>query len=236
MIIQVSDVAELKVPGKTFEEALELGGERRVDHAKRKRDLGNNCLALSRLLDNYRKISSVTDFFAGLGLWASVVEARLTPKKLRLFDYDRACVKHLKRTFRRAFVCRADSYQLMTVQKNFSTLNLFDFTKCTWKTVRESGWASRLFAGSKDLLISDCAGAKIHLNYRVYGVREPDYRTYLKEYAKWLYANYGYSCVEAVTCGGASRPNSGYLLLRKKRTTGKFNIIQINVPEALVTQ
>lgn len=213
-VLNVLGKYRLLLPGSSFEEGLELGRGRQVLHCKKRKDLANNCAALETLVKGtfYR---SVTDYFAGVGLWASVASGALRSPKLTLFDLDEACVKHLRQTFPGATVEQGDSYRWMKDTAMRGALNLLDITKCTLYTLRKKDWPRYIFDGRGDVLLSDCAGAKLHMNYRSYGLSKPCYDTYLKELVRWASDAYGYRALGAAKCG-AKRFDSGYVLLSQK--------------------
>ena len=231
-------LVELEIPWRSsFTDLLEVGGTRVVDHAKRQRDLSNNCLALQYLLELVPELQegSVTDYFAGIGMWAAVVLEVLSPSSIWLYDYDKSCIEHLKRLYTERAevkVKRRNSYVALK-QPTARDLSLLDFTKCTWKSV-----PLRLIENigrTNYVVLSDCAGAKIHLNYRTYNLSKSSYKDYITHYVKYLEGKLGWTCLGAVSCGGNLRPNSGYLLFGPGKKS-KLEIAHYNAPEALVVQ
>lgn len=216
MKLQIMNYGALDLPG----EGVELGGNREVEHCKKLRDLSYNVAALDYLLTDLPWHRPLKDFFSGVGMWALVASSRLNPSSMTLNEFDPACVAWLLKRFEWADVQLRDSYY--NLDEQVAGVNLFDFTKCTWLTLKKEGWGRRLLEGSGCwLVISDCAGAKVHLNYRSYGLSRPSYDEYLSRYSSWIEAETPFAVEKLVACGGEVRPRSGYLLLHRDGKKGQ---------------
>ena len=225
MRLQILNYGCLELP----EDGIELGGKRTVDHCKKFSDLSNNCAALEYLLHRVPYGTPVKDFFAGVGMWATVARGVLRPRDMILCDYDLGCANYLADTFTDCKVFHQDSYKAIERGQLLENgVNLFDFTKCTWLTLQKEKWGEALLnAKAAWVVISDCAGAKIHLNYRSYNLKQPSYREYLERYEKWIEDTSDFSVGGVAVCGRGVRPRSSYLLLKRNGISNRNGAPQV---------
>jgi hypothetical protein len=213
-MINVLGYGYVRLPGSRFESGVTLNGKRSGGPRRRREAVSNNCAALDMLLTarGERRLRRVTDYLAGVGLWATILDAH-RPRALTLVERDGACAEHLRSAFPRARVVRDEPFAVMT-GGNAGDLACADVPVCTMKTVLGEEWPRRLLSGAGDVILSDSAGSKIHMNYRRYGLARPDYRDYLDLYNQSLRETFGWGIVAAVACGSGERHPGGYLLLR----------------------
>lgn len=67
-----------------------------------------------------------------------------------------------------------------------------DFNMMTRKRLNEAPWDRLIIPGLKWFPITDSAVSKFHINYRFYGLKEPDFVQYLVQWNQWAKSR-GYS-------------------------------------------
>lgn len=184
-----------------------------------------------------RETYDVLELFAGIGLFASLLDELQMIHSHEAWDYSEACIERLKGLRPHSKLHVADSferaigygaYNLISADFNSWTLRKFVEDK------RYRAVTDRIFkAGSQYVQLTDAAVGWVHLNAPTYrrcfdrvGFEPVNWTetpsAYLREVAAMLAQHYGYGIVRI-----AWHSRAGYMLFRKGPFTSAFEIVKV---------
>lgn len=145
--------------------------------------------AYEELCNRLANVTSYKDYFAGVGIGASVVADQLSPNIIRLQEIDPSCLETLRSKFPKAdtvsadFFSDDDSNRYDLIALDFNVFTLLQFGRIT-KLRDATEKATRLLTAGGHVILTDSARNKFHLNLESYGVT--DFRGYTSKVATAL--------------------------------------------------
>lgn len=179
--------------------------------ATRQELVAAKCLATEWLLQGKPKGLSLTEFFGGVGLFATIAEKLLEPLSHTIFEIDDRCLVQLHEMFSGdewVKVSKKDARE--AILKERADILSLDFPNFTCLDVKPKGrWRDQLeiaFKSKPDSLIfTDTAVSYFHVHKGRYseffGKPLETFRDYTESFSEWLYNRYGYSISRAAYRG-----------------------------------
>jgi hypothetical protein len=191
-------------------------------------DISREALCKEALLQLVVPPRSAIEFFGGLGVGATILRELYHPSPHMLFDTDGDCCGHLHRNH--FAVVRADSLQQNSPASDLADADFDRFTASKIKN-DSSGrkFIESLFTvGHRQIIVTDVAVAKFHLNYQYYEVllrrALTSFQDYLAGFSDIIHHRYGYSLTAVEYHSGAA-----YLLWEEgQHPLSHFNRTQAN--------
>lgn len=170
------------------------------------------CLATEWILSNqFTHVGSVTEFFGGVGLFATIVEKLIAPENHTIYEIDDRCLVQLHEMFadsefvdvhkndaRKALL--TDKAQVMSLDfPNFTILDIRD--GCRW-----SEQFDKVFkGGAQAIIFTDTSSSYFHIHKHRYseffGEELKTIRDYTQAFSNYLFKRYGYSISRAAYRG-----------------------------------
>lgn len=192
-------------------------------------DIGYQAWCRKYQLERLEGISSVVEYFGGIGMDAAIVEGVFDLEEHILIDLDAGCVDVLSINYPEAEIIQGDFLEYAGVEADLALCDFEQFT-ILHMTRNRGGVGDALgevLAACDCCIVTDSAISRLHLNTGVYsdasGYAVNDIRTYIRALSVCSCDLYGFS-VETV----AYNPHASYIAL----FPGKHPLLNIEYVKA----
>ena len=178
-----------------------------------KDDLRNR-ISLCYLIRNISAPKGVLELFGGRGGFTRAIRQRWPEVPIISYDTDKRCADSL-RTIQGVTVKQRDSVSEAVPEENWGIVADFNLLTLSRAKTHFAPFFNRMLSGNLPswMIVTDSAPSKLHINYRSYGLSQPDILLYIYAWEQWLTnAGYGQYFVKAF-----HRPHFRSILLHIKR-------------------